>query len=66
MDEHITTTERITHNQTADENENTVTVVLIVLVLLLMMSLISVLIVHIRKTRKMCYRKHGQKGNMIK
>ena len=57
-DKHITTTEKITYNQTtADEKENTVIVVLIVLVLLLIMLLIGVVIVYNRKTGKMCYKK---------
>lgn len=68
-DKHISTTEKVTHNQTADEKENTVTVVLIVLVvLLLLMLLIVVLIVYFWKTRKICYKDHGllQEGIILK
>lgn len=69
-DKHITTTEKVLHNQTtADGKENTVTVVLIVLVLLLlMMLLIGVVIVYLWKTRKICYEERDQlrEGIIIK
>lgn len=59
-EKHITTTEKVSHNQTtADGKENTATVVLIILVLVLMMLLIGVLIVYLWKTRKICYKERG-------
>lgn len=62
-DEHLTTTEKVTHNQTVDEKEYTF-VGLIVLVFLLMILLIGALI-YIRKTGKICYKERGQKGKII-
>lgn len=58
-DENITNIEKDIHNQTVDGEGNTVTVVLTVLVLLLIMLLIGVVIVHLRKTRKICYQRRG-------
>lgn len=49
-DEYLTTTEKVTHNQTR-EKENTVTVVLIVVVVVLGMLLIDCLIGIISDTR---------------
>ncbi|XP_078339593.1 uncharacterized protein LOC111107389 [Crassostrea virginica] len=60
-DEHLTTREKVTHNQTANENVSTGTVLLIILVPALMIFMIGGLMVYIRKTRKICYREHGQK-----
>lgn len=68
-DKHITTTEKVSHNQTtADGKENTATVVLIVLVLVLMMLLIGVVILYIRKTGKICYKERFllREGILIK
>lgn len=64
-DEYLTTTERVTHNQTAEKKEYTVTVVLIVLMVVLMTLLIGILIVYMRKTGKKCYKERGRKGNNI-
>ncbi|XP_078339594.1 uncharacterized protein LOC111107388 [Crassostrea virginica] len=62
VDEYLTTTERVTHNQTTvDGKENAVTVVLIVLMLVFMISLIIVLILYIRKSGNMCNKEHCQK-----
>ena len=68
-DEYLTTTEKVTHSQTAEEKENAVTVVLIVLiVLLLMIILTGVLIVYLWKTRLICYeeRSLSRKGMIYK
>lgn len=65
-DEHLTTTEKVTHNQTADEKEYTF-VGLIVLVLLVMILLLGALI-YIRKTGKICYKERFllREGILIK
>lgn len=67
-DEHIINIEKDIHNQTVDGEGNTVTAVLTVLVLLLIMLLIGVVIVHLRKTRKICYQERCllQEGILIK
>lgn len=66
-DEHIIKKEKDIHNQTVNGEGNTVTAVLTVLVLLLIMLLIGVVIVHLRKTRKICYQERGllQEGILI-